>query len=137
MVGEASAVTRSSDMKAAVDSGERAIARSTSRQMTLPEPSHTPFSGLWRNRRGIGDSSTKPLPPKHSRASAACIGARLQIQYLRIGVASRVSSRAVSSLRCESLPPAVASNRPASHIADVVAASDSRARSASTCVISG
>ena len=99
--------------------------------MTLPEPSHTPFSGLCRNRRGIGDSSTKPLPPKHSRASAACIGARLQIQYFRMGVASRMSSRAVSS------PRAVASNSPASHIADVVAASDSSARSASTAVISG
>ena len=111
-------------------SGSRSMARSTSRQITLPDPSHTPLSGLWRKRRGMADSSTYPLPPRHSSASAACCGARLHVQYLTIGV-----SRRCNSVSCSS--PAAASKARASRRAATVAASDSRARSASTLAISG
>ena len=72
-------------------SGSRASARSTSRQITLPEPSQTPLTGLWRYSRGMTDSSTNPFPPRHSRASAACCGARLQVQYFTMGVSRRWS----------------------------------------------
>ena len=86
-----------SDQYASRARGSRASARSTSRQMTLPDPSHTPLTGLWRNRRGSIDSSTKPLPPMHSSASAACRGARLHVQYLMTGVRMRWSSCSCSS----------------------------------------
>ena len=73
------------------------IARSTSRHWTLPEPSQIELSGLSRKRRGIPDSSTKPLPPKHSRHSTAWEGARLQIQYLSTALATRLRLVASSS----------------------------------------
>ena len=55
-------------------SGCRARARSASRAATLPDPSQIDCSGASRYSRGIPDSSTYPLPPKHSSASAACAG---------------------------------------------------------------
>ena len=41
---------------------------------------------------GRPDSSTKPLPPRHSSASAACAGPRLQIQYFATAVAMRANA---------------------------------------------
>ena len=93
-LGSAPAASPTSSKNSATDSGLRAIARSTSRQMTLPEPSQIEFRGLSRYSRGMIDSSTNPLPPKHSRASAACTGARLHTQYFVTAVARRASVRA-------------------------------------------
>ena len=63
------------------------IARRTSRHWTLPDPSQIELRGLSRKRRGIPDSSTYPLPPRHSRHSTACIGRPLADPVLehRIG----------------------------------------------------
>ena len=47
-----------SSKKISIASGLLAIARSTSRQMTFPEPSQIELSGASRYRRGIPDSST-------------------------------------------------------------------------------
>ena len=43
---------------AAMVSGSRAMARRTSMQITLPEPSQMPSNGLSRKRRGMGPDST-------------------------------------------------------------------------------
>ncbi len=58
-------------------------------------------------------------------------GVRLQTQYLAAGRASRRNAASAAS------PRAARSAAPASRIASVVAASDSRVRSAMTLVISG
>ena len=90
-----------------------------------------PLSGASRYSRGRPDSSTYPLPPRHSSASATTAGCRLQTQYLASVVASRWNARSVSS-------PAVArSTAPATRNASDSAASDSTARSASTLRING
>ena len=47
-----------SEKNTSTDAGCRAIARSTSRQITLPEPSQIEFSGVSRYSRGMPDSST-------------------------------------------------------------------------------
>ena len=73
------------------------VARRTSSEITLPDPSQIPFSGASRSSCGIGDSSTKPLPPRHSSASAACGVARLQIQYFITAVPKRRSGLSSSS----------------------------------------
>ena len=65
------------------------IARSTSSAATLPEPSQIEFSGASRYSSAIPDSSTKPLPPRHSSASAAWPAARLETQYFMTAVAKR------------------------------------------------
>ena len=57
--------------------------------MTFPDPSQIEFSGLSRRRRGMGDSSTNPLPPRHSRASATSGAARLHTQYFATAVPAR------------------------------------------------
>ena len=66
--------------------GSFCIALKTSRHWTLPAPSQREFNGASRYRRGSGDSSMYPFPPKHSKASATTEGARFVIQYLAIGV---------------------------------------------------
>ena len=76
-------------MNAGSPSGSLTIARSTSSAATLPEPSQIEFSGASRYSSGIPESSTKPLPPRHSSASAACAGARLDTQYFITAVANR------------------------------------------------
>ncbi len=86
-----------SEKNASTDSGLRAIARSTSSAMTFPEPSQIELSGLSRNSRGRVDSSTNPLPPRHSSASATVGGVRLHTQYLLTAVASRANARACAS----------------------------------------
>ena len=43
------------------------------------------------------DSSTKPLPPRHSSASFACCAARLQTQYFMTAVAKRRNGPSASS----------------------------------------
>src|SRR5690606_16179100 len=63
------------------DSGCFAIARNVSSAVTLPEPSQMDSNGDSRNSLGIPDSSTYPLPPRHSSASAAWAGERLHTQY--------------------------------------------------------
>ena len=65
-------------MRAATDSGCFAAARRVSSAVTLPDPSQIDMSGASRYSRGIRESSMYPLPPRHSSASAAWIGARLQ-----------------------------------------------------------
>jgi hypothetical protein len=65
------------------------IARSTSSAATLPDPSQIEFSGASRYMSGIPESSTNPLPPRHSSASAACAAARLHTQYFITAVANR------------------------------------------------
>ena len=72
------------------------------------------------------DSSTYPLPPKHSSASPATTGARLHTQYFDTAVAMRLKSSWSGS-----------SNARARRSAVTVAASDSTQRSASTFCISG
>jgi len=105
--------------------------RSTSSALTLPEPSQIELSGASRYSRGITDSSTYPLPPRHSSASAANPAARLATQYLPIATPIRRNACSASS------PRSARSAAPASRSARVVAASDSTARSASTLRISG
>ena len=95
----------------------------------MPEPSQIEFSGDSRNSRGIAESSTYPLPPRHSRASATMNGVRLQTQNLASGSAIRRSAASCGS--------AGASTAAASRSASAVAASDSTARSAITFCISG
>ena len=97
----------------------------------MPEPSQTELSGASRYSRGSPDSSTYPLPPRHSSASAVAIGVRLHTQYLAAGRASRSSDASPAS------PRAARSAAPARRTASAVAASDSRTRSARTAAISG
>ena len=70
-------------------SGSLTTARSTSSAATLPEPSQIDSSGASRYSSGMPESSTNPLPPRHSSASAACAAARLQTQYFITAVANR------------------------------------------------
>ena len=56
--GSAGAVSSISSKKTCSDSGLLTIARSTSRQITLPDPSQIEFSGASRYSRGMPDSST-------------------------------------------------------------------------------
>src|SRR5208282_5123572 len=102
----------------------------TSRHWTLPAPSQREFNGASRYRRGSGDSSMYPFPPKHSKASATTEGARFVIQYLAIAVAilANFCSNAFSAERSKEF---------ASRIASVVAASDSKDKSAKTFCING
>mmetsp|Transcript_22629 Transcript_22629/g.56197 ORF Transcript_22629/g.56197 Transcript_22629/m.56197 type:complete len:398 (+) Transcript_22629:572-1765(+) len=119
----------SSSTNACTACGSTRRLRITSRQITFPLPSQMPLSGACRYIRAIGPSSTYPLPPRHSIASCATPGARLHTQYLATAVPTRRSS--------PPLPSAGESKEDArrSHVA--FAASDSRARSASTARISG
>ena len=107
----------------------RGRARSTSRALTLPLPSQIEFSGDSRKMTGRPDSSTYPLPPRHSSASATIAGVRLQTQNFASGRAIRRSARSCSS--------SSRSTAAASRIARAVAASDSTARSATTFCMSG
>ena len=65
----------------------------------MPDPSHTEFSGDSRNSSGIPDSSTYPLPPRHSSASATIIGVRLHTQNFASGSAIRRSAASCGSSR--------------------------------------
>ena len=94
--------------------------------MTFPEPSQIEFSGESRSSRGITDSSTKPLPPRHSRPSAATGVARLHTQNFATAVATRWNNGSVPG-----------SYARANRIARSVAASDSMQRSARTFNMSG
>ena len=93
--------------------------------MTLPEPSQIEFSGDSRNNRGRPDSSTYPLPPRHSSASPTTTAERLQTQNFAAATASRRNARSPASTAA------------ASRSASVVAASTSSCRSASTARIAG
>ena len=105
------------------------MARSTSRHCTLPLPSQIALTGDSRNNLGIGESSITPLPPMHSMASAACCGARLQIQYFPTAVTRRTSASSLASVRL--------SIARAMRMESASAASDSSARSARTFFING
>ena len=107
-------------------SGSRTIARSTSSAATLPDPSQTVPISMSRKNWGMIDSSTKPLPPRHSSASTAAIGPRFEIQYFWIAVPNRRNSSSSSS-----------SYERATRMHAAVIASDSSAMSASTLCISG
>ena len=128
--GSAALAGATSSSSAARPSGCLASTRRTSRLLTLPAPSQMELSGASRYSRGMPLSSTYPLPPRHSSASAATAGARLHTQYLATAVASRRRAASAGS-------PAARSNAPATRMASSVAASDSTARSARTLVISG
>src|SRR4029079_715875 len=91
------AVVASSACSAATDACARVAARTTSSAMTLPEPSQMEFSGDSRYRRGSPLSSTYPLPPRHSSASATTVTVRLHTQYFAAGIARRANARSSSS----------------------------------------
>ena len=110
-------------------SGSRPRARSTSSALTLPLPSQIELSGDSRNSSGMPDSSTYPLPPRHSSASATMNGVRLQTQNFS-------SARPMRRRAC-SCGSSWWSTALASRSATRVAASLSTARSASTLVIAG
>ena len=73
------------------------MTRSTSRHMTLPEPSQMVFTGASLKIRAMMPLSTYPLPPKTSIISPVSSTARLQIQNFAAGVIKRFHANDTAS----------------------------------------